>query len=103
MKEHILYCRIMALIFRKASGDNNNPESIFDIKHKTRQGGLTDGEGNFNYAFLLPNDAAVGGFGYSEPTQDLVNEFEKGDPRAIYSIMFRGDVFPNGALYLHSK
>ena len=82
--------------FRKASGDNNNPESIFDIKHKTRQGGLTDGEGNFNYAFLMPSDAAVGGFGHCEPGQDLVNEFEKGDPRAIYSILFRGDVFPNG-------
>jgi hypothetical protein len=81
-------------IFRKASGDNNSPESIFDIKHKTRQGGLTDGEGNFNFTFVMPNDAAVGGFGYLEPSQDLVNEFEKGDPRAIYAIMFRGDVFP---------
>lgn len=84
-------------IFRKASGDNNNPESIFDIKHKTRQGGLTDGEGNFNYTFVMPGDAAVGGFGYNEPSQDLVNEFEKGDPRAIYTMMFRGDVFPAGA------
>src|SRR5438067_1510502 len=81
-------------IFRKASGDNSNPESIFDIKHKTRQGGLTDGEGNFNYTFVMPSDAAVGGFGYLEPSQDLVSEFEKGDPRAIYSIIFRGDVFP---------
>lgn len=81
-------------IFRKASGDNNSPESIFDIKHKTRQGGLFDGEGNFNFTFLMPIDQAVGGFGYNEPSQDLVSEFEKGDPRAIYSIMFRGDVFP---------
>lgn len=81
-------------IFRKASGDNNNPESIFDIKHKTKQGGLTDGEGNFNFTFVMPGDPAIGGFGYNEPSQDLVNEFEKGDPRAIYTIMFRGDVFP---------
>lgn len=45
----------------------------------------------------MPGDAAIGGTGYDEPTDDLVNEFEKGDPRAIYAISFRGDVYPNGA------
>ncbi|MEO8174981.1 MAG: RagB/SusD family nutrient uptake outer membrane protein, partial [Sediminibacterium sp.] len=49
------------------------------------------------FYFLMPGDAAIGGTGYNEPTDDLVNEFEKGDPRAIYSISFRGDVYPNGA------
>ncbi len=83
-------------IFRKASGDNNNPESIFDIKHKTNVGTFP-GKGSFNYYFLMPGDAAIGGTGYDEPTDDLVNEFEKGDPRAIYAISFRGDVYPNGA------
>lgn len=82
-------------IFRKATGDNNNPESIFDIKHKTNVGTFP-GEGSFNHYFLHPNDAVIGGTGYDEPNQDLVNEFEKGDPRAIYSITFKGDVFPNG-------
>jgi tetratricopeptide (TPR) repeat protein len=82
-------------IFRKASGDNNNPESIFDIKHKANIGTFP-GEGSFVYIFLMPADTEIGGFGYEEPSQDLVNEFEKGDPRAIYSIFFRGDVFPNG-------
>ena len=80
-------------IFRKATGDNNNPESIFDIKHKTNTNSL----GSINFYFLQPGDAAIGGAGYDEPTDDLVNEFEKGDPRAIYSISFRGDVYPNGA------
>jgi tetratricopeptide (TPR) repeat protein len=82
-------------IFRKASGDNNNPESIFDIKHKTNVGTFP-GEGTFNYVFQMPSDAAIGGFGFNEPSDDLVNEFEKGDPRAIYTISFRGDVYPNG-------
>lgn len=83
-------------IFRKATGDNNNPESIFDIKHKTNTGNFP-GEGSFNHYFLHPSDAVIGGTGYNEPTDDLVKEFEKGDPRAIYSITFKGDVFPNGA------
>lgn len=83
-------------IFRKASGDNNNPESIFDIKHKTNVGTIP-GEGSFIFYFLMPGDATIGGTGYDEPTDDLVKEFEKGDPRAIYSISFSGDVYPNGA------
>jgi hypothetical protein len=83
-------------IFRKATGDNNNPESILDIKHKTNISG-SPGEGSTNYYFLQPNDAVIGGTGHDEPSPDLVNEFEKGDPRAIYSITFKGDVFPNGA------
>lgn len=80
-------------IFRKATGDNNSSESIFDIKHKTNTGNFP-GEGSFNYYFLMPNDVAIGGTGYNEPTDDLVKEFEKGDPRAIYSISFKGDVYP---------
>ncbi len=83
-------------IFRNASGDNNSPESIFDIKHKTNTGN-SPGEGSINYYFLSPSDVAIGGTGYDEATDDLVKEFEKGDPRAIYSISFRGDVYPNGA------
>ena len=83
-------------IFRKATGDNNNPESIFDIKHKTNTGNFP-GEGSFNHYFLHPSDPALGGTGYNEPTDDLVAAFEKGDPRAIYTITFKGDVFPNAA------
>ena len=81
-------------IFRK-TGDNNNAESIFDIKHKANSGAFP-GEGSFNYAMQQPSEAPIGGFGQNEPSQDLQNEFEKGDPRAIYTILFKGDVFPNG-------
>lgn len=82
-------------IFRK-TGDNNNAESIFDIKHKANSGAFP-GEGSFNLAFQQPTEAPIGGFGQNEPTQDLQNEFEKGDPRAIYTILFKGDVIPNGS------
>lgn len=81
-------------IFRKASGDNNNPESVFDIKHKANAGGSIPAEGSINYYFLTPSD--LGGTGFDEPNQDLLNEFEKGDPRTIYTVTFKGDVFPSG-------
>ncbi|WPV02017.1 RagB/SusD family nutrient uptake outer membrane protein [Mucilaginibacter sp. cycad4] len=82
-------------IFRK-TGDNDNAESVFDIKHKANTGTFP-GEGSFNYAFLQPSDAPIAGFGQDEPSQDLQNEFERGDPRAIYTILFSGDSVPNGA------
>ncbi len=34
------------------------------------------------------------GWGFDCPTVDLFNEFEEGDPRIIYTFMFKGDVFP---------
>jgi tetratricopeptide (TPR) repeat protein len=80
-------------IFRH-DGENCN-ESIFEIQHKTN---IASG-GNMGTAsapFRLPRDPdfAGNGWGYDCPTQDLLDEFEKGDPRIIYTFMFRGDVFP---------
>ncbi|WP_247235708.1 RagB/SusD family nutrient uptake outer membrane protein [Telluribacter sp. SYSU D00476] len=37
---------------------------------------------------------ATGGWGFDMPTQDLVNEFEEGDPRLLFTIIEEGDVFP---------
>ncbi|MCW3108981.1 MAG: RagB/SusD protein [Segetibacter sp.] len=80
-------------IFRK-TGDYNNAESIFDIKHKANVPGGNPGfsaEGTSFFIYQWPYDA--GGYNVMEGTQDLVTEFEKGDPRAIYTLIFAGDVF----------
>lgn len=37
---------------------------------------------------------ATGGWGFDMPTQDLVNEFEAGDPRLMFTVLQSGDVFP---------
>jgi len=37
---------------------------------------------------------ATGGWGFDLPTQDLVNEFEEGDPRLLYTVLQSGDQFP---------
>ena len=39
-------------------------------------------------------DERAGGWGFDIPTQDLVDEFEPGDPRLLYTVNFIGDVFP---------
>jgi tetratricopeptide (TPR) repeat protein len=74
----------------RPAGDNDNSESIFDIKHKAN----VPGEGSYSFTFLSSEDPQDGGFGFNEPMQNLIDEFEPGDPRVIYTVVFRGDVFP---------
>jgi hypothetical protein len=70
----------------------NCDESIFEIQHKNEiaNGSLC----SWTSSFRMPRDNGAGGWGFDTPTQDLFNEFEEGDPRIIYTFMFRGDVFP---------
>ena len=88
----------MCFCFVRKTGDYNNAESIFDIKHKTNvPGGLAGftAEGTSIYIYQWPYDA--NGYGVNQGTDDLLQEFEKGDPRAIYTLVFRGDVFRGGS------
>jgi hypothetical protein len=75
----------------------NCVESIFEFQHKNNiaSGGNM---GTSSAPFRLPRDPGAGGqaWGYDCPTVDLLMEFEKGDPRTIYTFMFKGDVFPMG-------
>jgi hypothetical protein len=69
----------------------NCDESIFEIQTKNHieNGSLT----TWSAVYRLPRDPNQG-WGFDTPTQDLFNEFEPGDPRIIYTFLFRGDVFP---------
>ena len=70
---------------------NNSPESIFETQHITATAANL---GSINPYLQMPSEAPITGWGYNSPTQDLLNEFEKGDPRIIYTFLFIGDVFP---------
>jgi tetratricopeptide (TPR) repeat protein len=78
----------------------NCSESVFEIQYKSDMPG-----GNvwsYNAAFRIPKDNEAGGWGFDCPTEDLLNEFEKGDPRIIYTFIFQGDKFPGidpGSVY----
>lgn len=78
------------LIFRHEG--ENCEESVFEIQHMTNISG--GNLGTWNGSWRMPRDKDAGGWGFDCPTVDLFNEFEQGDPRIIYTFMFRGDVFP---------
>ncbi|MET6998055.1 RagB/SusD family nutrient uptake outer membrane protein [Chitinophaga defluvii] len=57
-----------------------------------------DNPGAFIYGTTLPvycSPRSAGGWGFDCPTKSLVDEFEPNDPRALFSILDQGDVFPN--------
>lgn len=51
--------------------------------------------GSFLPVYTSPR-GATGAYGFDQPTQDLVNEFEPGDPRLLFTVIESGDVFPKG-------
>lgn len=75
---------------------DNSKEGIWEIQY-TANTGLNIG--NRNTVLFSPNAegyAPNGGWGWTRPTQDIVNEFEvtpKEDPRLSFSIFRKGDVF----------
>jgi starch-binding outer membrane protein, SusD/RagB family len=75
-------------IFR-LEGENCD-ESIFEMQTKDIPG---QNLGTYSVIWRLPKDPNEG-WGFDCPTIDLLNEFEPGDPRIIYTFMFPGDVFP---------
>lgn len=79
-------------IFR-ISGENNS-ESIFEIQGQTVPGncGATDG---YQWAEVQGVRGQFG-WGFVEPTEDLVNAYEEGDERLDATILFRGEVTPEG-------
>lgn len=76
------------------SGENGS-ESVFEVQHKSTKSGWADTEGSVINIWCT--DRNDGGWGFDNPTQDLVNEFEPGDPRIIYSIIWNGDAFGKDA------
>lgn len=69
-------------------------ESIFEFQHAIG----TDGSDmtTWLWIFSLPSDRGAGnGWGFGNPTQDLVDEFEAGDPRLMHTVIFMEDEFPS--------
>jgi starch-binding outer membrane protein, SusD/RagB family len=72
----------------------NSEESIFELQ-TTSNVSLGGNLGTYAAVFRLPRDGQ--GWGFDCPTKDLLEEFEPGDPRIIYTFIFPGDVFPAGS------
>lgn len=73
-------------------------ESIFEIPFGEQEFWRTPGSGGYGQVMTqFQTSRSDGGWGYDVPTQDLVNAFEDGDPRLIYSVIFPKDEFEKGA------
>jgi starch-binding outer membrane protein, SusD/RagB family len=86
-------------IFRREG--ENCEESVFEIQHDNR---IHDGYFGTYWVgdWRMPREDGSGGWGFDCPTKDLLDEFEPGDPRVIYTFMFPGDEFPGreeGSIY----
>lgn len=69
----------------------NCKESVFEIQRKSHISG--GNLGTYSGPLRMPRDM-WDQWGFDCPTADLFNEFEEGDPRIIYTFIFKGDVFP---------
>ncbi len=52
--------------------------------------------GAFTPVYTSPR-GQTGAYGFDQPTQNLVDEFEQGDPRLLFAIIEPGDVFPKAS------
>lgn len=71
-----------------AIATENNPEMLFSVQAE-------DGWTTCAYR-IYSTPRPWGGWDFHEPIQDLVDEFEEGDPRLDYSIMKPGDMIDLG-------
>jgi hypothetical protein len=68
----------------------NNSETLFSLQYET-------GWTTANSPTYYHTPQTFGGWGFHEPIEDLVNEFESGDPRRAYSIFSPGDTVTQGS------
>lgn len=75
--------------------NENSTESVFEIQAALISG--NPGASNSQYSQVQGvRGSTGGGWGFNVPTQDLVNEFETDDPRKEATIIFRGELTPQG-------
>ncbi|MGX5818940.1 RagB/SusD family nutrient uptake outer membrane protein [Chitinophaga lutea] len=68
-------------------------ESVFPVI-------FLDDPAAFIYGSTIPvycSSRSVGGWGFDSPTKSLVDEFETGDPRVLFTVLDQGDVFPRAS------
>ena len=80
-----------ASIFR-TSGEHG-PGSIFEINYATLPNQL---EGYFGNVYQASR--STWGFGFKNPTQDLVDAFDSNDPRLDATVIFDGEEMPDGTV-----
>ncbi|MHB1178016.1 MAG: RagB/SusD family nutrient uptake outer membrane protein [Daejeonella sp.] len=77
------------------TNNENSSESVFEIQAALIPG--NGGASNSQYSQVQGvRGSNGGGWGFHVPTQDLANAYEPGDPRKDATIIFRGEITPQG-------
>ena len=78
----------------------NGPGSIWEIQYMNASGGNWGQqlEGTFTNVFQRAR-GQFNGYGFNLPTQDLVDEFEDGDPRLTATVFQEGDVMGDRGVF----
>ncbi len=77
-------------------------ENIFEINFIFSNSGWGDDcEGSIRYVYQMSRDDW--GWGFNQPTQDLFDAFEPGDPRLVYTINMPNDEYEAGVLQKNSQ
>jgi hypothetical protein len=75
--------------------NENNSESVFEIQ--CQKVTSINGASSSQYSQVQGvRGVAWGGWGFNVPTQTLANAFENGDPRRDATLLFQGEVTPQG-------
>jgi hypothetical protein len=80
-------------LFRIAN--ENSSESIFEIQAALIPGNSSASNSQFSQVQGVRGSEG-GGWGFNVPTQDLADFYETGDPRRNATIIFRGEITPEG-------
>lgn len=80
-------------LFRVAN--ENSSESVFEIQAKYVPGNCDVSNSQYSQVQGVRGSTG-GGWGFNVPTQSLVDSYEPGDPRKDATIIFRGEITPEG-------
>ncbi|HEY4150675.1 MAG TPA: RagB/SusD family nutrient uptake outer membrane protein [Chitinophagaceae bacterium] len=78
--------------------NENNSEEIFEIQCTYLPSNIDASNSQYSQVQADKDANPSVGWGFNVPTQDLVNEFETGDPRKDATILFAGETTPEGDL-----
>jgi len=84
-------------------GTENGAESIFEVQYQSGSNGwMQSSEGNVRSEFMAPRQSGItpwGGFGWNQPTEEFVSQYEPGDKRKAVTVFSDGDTYEPGGTY----
>ncbi len=75
--------------------NKNNSESIFELQVNLIPGHPEESNSQYSQVQGV-RGTSWGGWGFNDPSQDLINEFEANDPRLTATVIFRGTTTAEG-------